>query len=233
MTTPQHDIDHKKHKHRFFASIRNNFFTGVIVALPIAVTAWVIVKFVDFADTTVKPLIPAQLNPDTYLPFPIPGVGIIVSIVALWVLGALATNFFGSRLLRFGENLLTRVPLVRTVYGTMKQIVVTMANQKDQAFKEVCLLEYPRKGLHAIGFITTDLKGAPLEYLKDGYICVFVPTTPNPTSGVLVFVKRSDVDVLNMTPEEGAKMIISGGMVTSNEDLQNPSKKKTNRISSK
>ena len=223
-STPEHEV--KKPRSSFVASIRNSFFTGVIVALPIAVTLWLIVKFVDFADRNVKPLIPVELNPDTYLPFSVPGIGIFVSIVALWMLGALATNFLGSRLLRFGEGLLARVPLVRNIYGTMKQIVVTMAQQKDQAFKEVCLLEYPRKGLYAIGFITADLKGAPSEHLTDNYVCVFVPTTPNPTSGFLLFVKRKDLTVLDMTPEEGAKMIISGGMVTSNEDLVDPKKQK-------
>ncbi|MBL4871307.1 MAG: DUF502 domain-containing protein [Robiginitomaculum sp.] len=233
MTNSQLDTETKKHKHSFVVAIRNSFFTGIIVALPIAVTVWVIVKLVDFADKAVKPLIPEQLNPDTYLPFSVPGIGIVVSMVAIWMLGALATNFFGSRILKFGESLLSRVPLVRTIYGTMKQIVVTMAKQKDQAFKEVCLLEYPRKGLFAIGFITTDLKGAPQKYLKEGYVCVFIATTPNPTSGVLVFVKRTDLKILDMTPEEGAKMIISGGMVTSNEDLVKPKSKKTNRISSK
>lgn len=209
----------KKHKINLLLSLRNSFFAGVIVALPIAVTVWVIVKFVGFADTTVVPLIPEKLNPQTYVKFPIPGIGIIVSIIGLWALGVLATNFLGSRFLRFGEGLLARVPLVSTIYGTLKQIVVTMARQKDQAFKEVCLLEYPRKGLYAIGFITADLKGAPADHLKGDFVCVFVPTTPNPTSGFLLFLERKDLTVLDMTPKEGAKMIISGGMVTSNEDL--------------
>ena len=112
MTNPPSEHMVKKHKAGFFASLRNSFFTGVVVALPIGVTLWLVVKFVDFVDTHVKPIIPAQVNPDTYLPFPIPGFGILVSIVALWMLGALATNFFGSRLLRFGERLFSRVPVV-------------------------------------------------------------------------------------------------------------------------
>ena len=114
----------------------------------------------------------------------------------------------------------SRVPVVSNLYRTLKQIVVTMAHQKDKAFKDVCLLEYPRKGLYAIGFVTADLKGAPKEHLKDDFVCVFVPTTPNPTSGFLLFVKRKDIQILDMTPEEGAKMIISGGMVATNEDLE-------------
>ena len=218
MTNSSSDKSEIKHKSNFFVSLRNSFFTGVIIALPIGVTIWLISSFVDFVDQRVKPLIPPQLNPDTYLPFPLPGFGILVSIIALWMLGTLAGNFLGRRVLHFGESLFARVPLVSNVYNALKQIVGTMAQQKDKAFKEVCLLEYPRKGLYAIGFITSDLKGAPQTYLQDGYVCVFVPTTPNPTSGFLLFVKRDELEILDMTPEEGAKMIISGGMVTSNED---------------
>ena len=209
----------KKHRSSFIVSVRNSFFTGIVVALPIGLTIWLITWFVNIVDTKVKPLIPSDLVPEWV--FAIPGLGVVISIVFLWMLGALATNFFGSRLLRFGENLLGRVPLVSNIYTTVKQIVVTIAHQKDQAFKEVCLLEYPRKGLYAIGFVTSDLKGAPSKHLKDGYVCVFVPTTPNPTSGFLLFVKRTDIKILKMTPEEGAKMIISGGMVSSDADLEN------------
>lgn len=201
------------------ASIRNHFFTGVVVALPIGLTIWMISAFVRKVDKLVKPILPPEMNPDTYLQFHIPGVGLLVSLVALWMLGVLATNFFGSRLLRLGENLVARVPVVRNIYNFLKQIVGVVANQKDTAFKEVCLIEYPRPGLWAIGFITSDLRGAPLDHLPEGHVCVFVPTTPNPTSGFLLFAKREELKILDMTPEEGAKMIISSGMVASNEDM--------------
>ena len=152
----------------------------------------------------------------------IPGFGLVMAFVALWMLGVLASNFIGNSVLAFGERLLARVPLVSNIYNALKQIVTTMAQQKDRAFKDVCLIEYPRPGLWAVGFITADLKGAPLDYLPEGYVCVFVPTTPNPTSGFLLFSKKDEVKILDMTPEEGAKMIISGGMVTSNDDLHEP-----------
>jgi uncharacterized membrane protein len=214
-----------KKKNSFLLSLRNSFFAGVVVALPIGVTIWLITSFVNFVDKNVKPWIPETWN----LPFldfqKIPGLGLLIVIVALWLLGVIATNFFGSRLLRFGERILARVPYVSNIYNAVKQIVVTMAHQKERAFKDVCLLEYPRKGIYAIGFVTADLKGAPTKKLPKGYVCVFVPTTPNPTSGFLLFVKRSDIDILDMTPEEGAKMIISGGMVTSNDDLEKEPKK--------
>jgi uncharacterized membrane protein len=215
-------------KHSLFTSIRNSFFAGVVVALPIGLTIWLISAFVGFVDNSVLPLIPEAIKnliPQVLRDLHIPGLGILISVVILWGLGVIATNFFGSRLLRFGESILSRVPVVSNIYNALKQIVVTMAHQKERAFRDVCLLEYPRKGLYAVGFVTSDLKGAPEKILKKGYVCVFVPTTPNPTSGFLLFVKATDITILDMTPEEGAKMIISGGMVTSNDDLEKPSKR--------
>ncbi len=216
-------VKSETHKPGLLVSIRNRFFTGVIIAAPIGLTVWLITWFVGVVDGRVLSLIPPELNPNTQLSeilgFGIPGVGIIIAVVALWLLGVLASNFVGNAVLGLGERLLNRVPLVSNIYNALKQIVTTMAAQKDRAFKDVCLIEYPRKGLWAVGFITADLRGAPAEILPDGYVCVFVPTTPNPTSGFLLFVKKEDVKILDMTPEEGAKMIISGGMVASEEDL--------------
>lgn len=212
-------------KHGLLTSVRNSFFAGVVVALPIGLTIWLITTFVGFVDKSVIPLIPQALVDLFPEVFDIPGLGILISVVALWGLGVIATNFFGSRLLRFGERILARVPVVSNIYNAVKQIVVTMAQQKERAFRDVCLIEYPRKGLWAIGFVTADLKGAPADVLPKGHVCVFVPTTPNPTSGFLLFVKTKDITILDMTPEEGAKMIISGGMVTSNEDLKDVSKR--------
>ncbi|NNC37633.1 MAG: DUF502 domain-containing protein [Hyphomonadaceae bacterium] len=215
-------------KHGLFTSIRNSFFAGVVVALPIGLTIWLITSFVGFVDNSVLPLIPKQvveLIPQVLRELHIPGLGILISFVVLWGLGVIATNFLGSRILRFGERILARVPVVSNIYNAVKQIVVTMAQQKERAFRDVCLIEYPRKGLWAIGFVTADLKGAPSDVLPDGHVCVFVPTTPNPTSGFLLFVKIKDIVILDMTPEEGAKMIISGGMVTSNADLEDGKKR--------
>lgn len=208
----------------FFRSIRNNFFTGIVIALPIGVTIWLLTWFVGLVDDQVLSLVPPEFNPNIWiknaLGVSIPGFGIIIGIVAVWMLGVLGSNFIGTSILKFGERMLARVPLVSNVYNALKQIVTTMALQKDRAFKDVCLIEYPRKGLWAIGFVTSDLKGAALDYLSEEHVCVFVPTTPNPTSGFLLFVERKDIKILDMTPEEGAKMIISGGMVTSNDDLE-------------
>jgi uncharacterized membrane protein len=210
----------QKAKFRFLKFIRNRFLTGVIVALPIIATVWAIRTFIKFIDTSVWTVLPKVINPRTYLGFDIWGLGLIVSILALILLGILTSNIVGTSILKASERLLARVPVVRSVYSFVKQIVVIVAQQRDQAFQEVCLIEYPRKGLWAIGFITTDLQGAPAEKLEEGHVCVFVPTTPNPTSGFLLFAKRDEIKILNMTPEEGAKMIISGGMVSSNEAVE-------------
>jgi len=165
--------------------IRNRFFTGVIIALPVIATVMGVSWIVQKIDNNVLKFIPGPWNPKTYLGFDIPGLGLIISIILLFLLGVIASNFIGNSVIKAGERLLARVPVVSPVYNALKQIVTTVAQQKDRAFRDVCLLEYPRKGLYAIGFVTADLSGAPAD----------------------------------MTPEEGAKMIISGGMVSSNEAL--------------
>jgi len=200
--------------------IRNRFFTGVIIALPIVATVMAVTWIVQKIDNNVLGLIPAPWNPKTYIGFDIPGLGLIISFVLLFLLGVIASNFIGNSIIKAGERLLERVPVVSPVYSSLKQIVTTVAQQKDRAFRDVCLLEYPRPGLWAIGFVTADLSGAPAKELLEGYVCVFVPTTPNPTSGFLLFSKEEDIKILDMTPEEGAKMIISGGMVSSNEMIE-------------
>ena len=201
-------------------SIRNHFLAGLAVAIPLAVTVLLISWLVRKVDGLIKPLIPEKYNPDTYLSFHVPGIGLLISIIFIWFLGVMAKNFFGAKLLGLGEWFLHKVPFVNTIYGTVKQIVTAVTSQKDRAFQEVCLIEYPRKGLYAIGFITKDLGGAPAKVLEKGFVCVFVPTTPNPTSGFLLFVKRDELDILDMTPEEGIKMIISSGMVSSSKELE-------------
>ncbi len=200
-----------------FKWARNRFFTGVIVAIPIVATlvavSWIITKI----DDNVFRIIPDSLNPETYLGFAVPGLGLIISIILLFLLGVIASNFIGRSLIKSGESLLDRVPVVSPVYNSLKQIVQTVAAQKDRAFRDVCLIEYPKKDVWAIGFVTADLSGKPAEALGEDMVCVFVPTTPNPTSGFLLFVKKDSIQILDMTPEEGAKMIISGGMVSSSQ----------------
>ena len=189
------------------------------MAIPIAATflavSWVVSKI----DANVFRIIPARLNPETYLGFAVPGLGLVISVILLFLLGIVASNFIGKSLIKSGENLLARVPVVSPIYNSLKQIVQTVAAQKDRAFRDVCLIEYPKKDVWAIGFVTADLSGEPAKALGDDMVCVFVPTTPNPTSGFLLFVQKDNIQILDMTPEEGAKMIISGGMVSGSEPI--------------
>ena len=209
----------KGSKFRLLRWARNRFFTGVIVAIPIAATflavSWVVSKI----DANVFRIIPARLNPETYLGFAVPGLGLVISVILLFLLGIIASNFIGKSLIKSGENLLARVPVVSPIYNSLKQIVQTVAAQKDRAFRDVCLIEYPKKDVWAIGFVTADLSGEPAKALGDDMVCAFVPTTPNPTSGFLLFVQKDNIQILDMTPEEGAKMIISGGMVSGSEPI--------------
>jgi len=201
-----------------FRSIRNGIITGIIVVLPVAATITFISWVVTGVDGFVLKYLPPVWNPKNYIGFAIPGIGLLMGLIGLWLLGTLASNFIGRSVIGYGEKIVARLPVVSNIYGALKQIVNVVAAQKDTAFQEVCLLEYPRPGLWAIGFITSNLKGAPKEHLKEGFVCVFVPTTPNPTSGFLLFSKREDLQILDMTPEEGVKLIISGGMVSSNQE---------------
>ncbi len=205
-------------KFSLFKWARNRFFTGVVVAIPIVATLLAVSWVVQKIDQNVFRIVPNRLNPETYLGFAIPGLGLIISIVLLFLLGIVASNFIGKSMIKSGEKLLDRVPVVSPVYNSLKQIVQTVAAQKDRAFRDVCLIEYPKKDVWAIGFVTADLGGQPKEALGEDMVCVFVPTTPNPTSGFLLFLHKDNIRILDMTPEEGAKMIISGGMVSGEQN---------------
>lgn len=196
--------------------LRNSFLTGVIVSTPIAVTVWLIYTFVTFVDSTIKPLIPARYNPETYLPFAIPGMGLLIAILALTLIGALAANIFGRTLISIGDRIVNTVPLVRNVYGAIKQIVETAMGGQQNSFKEVVLVEYPMAGSYAVAFVASEGKGVIRSHVGKGdeVIGVFIPTTPNPTSGFLLFIPRSKSVKLDLSVEEAAKLIISFGLVT-------------------
>ncbi len=211
------ELKKKSHRKNLFLWLRRNFLTGVAVAVPITVTAWLVISLISFVDERVKPLIPKQYNPETYLPFAIPGLGVIISVLALIFLGALAANFFGRAILNLGERIVDRLPLIRTVYRTVKQIVETIASQQEKSFSEVCLLEYPRKGLFVVAFITAEVKGELKKHIGEGYVGVFIPTTPNPTSGFLLYEKRENLKILDISVEAGAKLIISAGLISPEE----------------
>ena len=196
--------------------LRNRFLTGLVVAAPIGITIWLIYTFIAFVDRVIKPLIPDRYNPETYLPFAIPGMGLLIAITGLTLLGALAANIFGRSLLNIGERILNGVPLIRNIYSALKQIIETVFQGQQNSFKEVVLVEYPMAGSYAVAFVASEGRGVIRQTVGHGgpVIGVFIPTTPNPTSGFLLFVPRAKAVPLDLSVEEAAKLIISFGIVT-------------------
>ncbi len=204
----------KSRRARLLQRIRNNFLTGLVVVAPIILTIYVIYLIVTFIDTRVIPWVPAAYNPATYLGKDIPGFGVIIFILVTTIVGMTTKGLFGRQMVRFGEGLVDRTPIVRSIYNAVKQIVETIFAQSKSSFQKACLIEYPRKGIWAVAFVSTDVRGElPAKMGESDALSVFLPTTPNPTSGFLLFVPRKDVVLLDMTVEEAAKMVISAGLV--------------------
>jgi uncharacterized membrane protein len=195
--------------------LRNYFLTGLIIVAPLAITAYLTWTFIGWVDSWVKPYIPQVYNPDHYLPFAVPGFGLVTALFLITMIGFLTANLVGRSILGFGESLLDRMPLVRSLYKGLKQIFQTVLAEQSGSFKQAALIEYPRRGLWSIVFIATDTRGEVNNRLpEEESISVFLPTTPNPTSGFLLFVPRKDVIILDMSVEEAAKMVISAGLVS-------------------
>lgn len=198
----------------FLARLRAYFLAGILITAPISITFYLAWLFVNFVDGKVTPLIPAKYNPESYLPFGMPGLGLVIVFVALTLIGALTAGFVGRLYLRMSERVLNRMPIIRGIYGAIKQILETILAQQSNAFREAVLVEYPRRGIWAIAFITGRTKGEVQNITEEECINIFLPTTPNPTSGFLLFVPKKELIPLSMTVEEALKMVISGGIVT-------------------
>ena len=198
----------------FGGRLRGYFFAGVLVIALISITVYIAWLLISFIDGHVFALLPPVYNPETYLPFSIPGIGLLVMVVGLTLVGALTAGYLGRLFLRLSEGILNRMPVVRGIYGAAKQIVETVVSNKSTAFREVVLVEYPRKGIWTMGFLTGRTVDQVGEVAGPRLVNVFVPTTPNPTSGFLLFVPESDIRRLEMTVEEAIKLIISTGIVT-------------------
>ncbi|MDG4604318.1 MAG: DUF502 domain-containing protein [Defluviicoccus sp.] len=199
---------------RLSARLRAYFLAGVLVVAPISITFYLAWLLISFVDNRVTPLIPARFNPETYLPFAIPGVGLIIGVIFLTLVGMLTAGFFGRLFMRASEAVMVRTPFLRGIYGAVKQIVETVLAQQSAAFREAVLIEYPRRGIWAIGFLTGRTEGEVQYKTKEDVLNVFLPTTPNPTSGFLLFVPRAEVVPLTMSVEGALKMVISGGILT-------------------
>jgi uncharacterized membrane protein len=216
----------------FGGRMRAYFLTGILVSAPISITILLAKVFIDFVDRQVTPLIPAAYNPETYLPFGIPGLGLLIVIIVLTLIGMLTAGFVGKLFVRISEAVLARMPVISGIYSAMKQIFQTVLAQKSQAFRQAVMIEYPRRGIWAIGFITGTTEGEVQNLTEETCVNIFLPTTPNPTSGFLLFVPKDDLIPLNMTVEQAVKMIISGGIVTP-EDKRSEKEKKIVRASAK
>ncbi|MBB4210655.1 putative membrane protein [Rhodothalassium salexigens DSM 2132] len=196
--------------------LRNYFLTGLFTAAPILITGYLTWVFIDTVDNIVVRNLPPRYNPDTYLPFSIPGLGILIMIAFLTLFGALATNFMGRTLIRMGERIVDRMPIVKSVYATLKQIIDTISAQNSDTFKEVVLVEYPRKGIWSLALVSSPAKGPVQARTPETMLNVFLPTTPNPTNGFLLYVPREQCLFLDMSVEEAIKYVISAGLVGKN-----------------
>lgn len=218
MASSKRDIRKRKRQVRrasFFSKIRANFLTGLIVVGPVFLTVYFIWGFVGFIDGFVLPLVPARYQPEPYLGINVRGYGVIVFLLFTMLVGSLTKGFFGRAILRRAEALVDRMPVVRSVYNGLKQIAETVLSQSNNSFEHACLVQYPRQGIWAVAFVSTKTKGEVLEKLpgNETYFSIFLPTTPNPTSGFLLFLPASDVILLEMNVEAAAKLVISAGLV--------------------
>lgn len=220
MTNPFEE-DAKPHKARkpgFLGWLRASFLTGLVVVAPIGLTAYVIWTVIGWVDGWALTFVPEKFKPEQYIGINLRGVGVILFLMFTIVVGWIAKGLVGRSLLRWAEHLVDRTPIVRSIYNGAKQIAETVFAQTDTSFDKACLIEYPRKGIWAIGFISTSAKGEIAESTPgdDPMVSVFVPTTPNPTSGFLLFFPKSDIIELEMSVEDAAKLVISAGLVYPN-----------------
>ena len=195
------------------AKLRAYLFTGILVTAPVAITFYLAYKLILWVDVFVTKILPPQYNFVNYMPMTIPGFGLLFLIGFLMLVGMFAAGFLGRFFIRLGEWFVAKMPLVSSVYSLLKQIFETVFSSKTQAFKKVVMLEYPRKGIWILGLVSADLQGEIEEKLPDEMINVFIPTTPNPTSGFLIFVPKKDVIEMDMSVEDAIKFIVSGGLV--------------------
>tara|TARA_B100000965_G_scaffold1462_1_gene1157 strand:- start:232 stop:846 length:615 start_codon:yes stop_codon:yes gene_type:complete len=197
----------KKKSTSLFAKLRNYFITGIVVLVPIGITLYLTKFFISVSSK----LIPYNLNPNNYLPFAIPGLEIVLSVIFITFIGGISLSFIGKRILKFVNDLFKRIPILRTIYSALGQMTESLAPNKKNNKKSVVLIQYPRKGSWAVGFATKDNKGEISKKTNSELVNVFVPTTPNPTSGFLLMFPKEEIIYLDMSFEEASKFIVSAG----------------------
>ena len=213
--TPLHKISQGWRRVSLSARVRNWFLTGVILTGPIALTIYVTAGFVNTIDGWAKSIIPSRFWPEAFLPFNVPGFGVVLAFVSLTLLGFLTANFVGRRLIRLGELLLNKMPIIRTLYKALKQVFETVFSPGGTSFRRVCLVEFPRPGQWSLGFISAD-PSAPLRAVlpeAEAYVSVFVPCAPNPSSGFYFYIAADKVREVSVTPDEGFQTIMSAGLI--------------------
>ena len=203
------------HKYRLGAGIRTWFLTGLVIAGPLAVTAWIVWWFVTAVDNAIRPLVPHSWWPQNFLPFYVPGLGVVFAFCGLTLLGFFAANLAGRTLIRLGETILDRMPVVRGIYKSVKQLFETVFSQSGTGFRKVGLVQFPAPGNWSLVFISVPPTGPVLAALPGAaeYVAVFLPCTPNPTTGFYYYLPKKDVIEISLTPEDAAKLIMSAGLI--------------------
>ena len=199
-------MEKKSIKKSIFAKLRNNFIAGIVVLIPIGITLYLTLLFIRISGN----IIPKEINPNNYLPFNIPGVEIFVALIFITIIGWLSLSFLGKKFFELFNSILKKIPILRTIYSAIGQMTESFT-KTDNKQKSVVLLEYPRKGVWAVGFATKENEGLIKDRIKEEIINVFVPTTPNPTSGFLLMVPKKDLIYLDITFEQASKFIVSAG----------------------
>lgn len=218
MTQDAPDTTISVQKVSFLGKLRSWFFTGLLVTAPVLLTLYITWLVVDVLDSQVVNLLPASWHEFSVLNVPIfgqiPGFGLLIGVIIITLIGAVAAGFVGRWLIKLGEKVLNKMPVVRSIYSAFKQILETVLASQSDAFRDVVLVQYPREGLWVIGFVTGVTKGEVQDSIPITTVNVFVPTTPNPTSGFLLFCPKDDLIYLKMTVEQALKLVVSGGIVT-------------------
>ena len=199
-------MTNKSIKKSIFSKIRNNFIAGIVVLIPIGITLYLTLFFIRISGK----ILPKEINPNNYLPFDIPGVEILISLLIITLIGWLSLSFLGKKFFEIFNNILKKIPILRTIYSAIGQMTESLT-KSDNKQKSVVLLEYPRKGVWAVGFATKENEGLIKKNIKEDIINVFVPTTPNPTSGFLLMVPKKDLMYLDISFEQASKFIVSAG----------------------
>lgn len=192
--------------------IRHYFITGLLVVVPLYITIYVLSLIVGFMDNVFM-LLPESVRPDAFLPFHIPGLGIIFTLIGIFLVGVITANFLGKKLLYLGEKILSKVPVLRIVYNGTKQFMETFFAKEHEGFRKVVLVEFPRDGVYSVGFLTCKPSGELKKKTGNDCVSVFIPTTPNPTTGYYIIVPESKVIAMDMRIEDAFKVIMTGGMV--------------------